>query len=64
MDQSQNVISNNKEQLIQNLLSLKKLTEKEEKKILLIIEYLEKNMENNLEDFSLMTDIKTLCNYI
>tara|TARA_Y100000389_G_scaffold144831_1_gene143247 strand:- start:12024 stop:12218 length:195 start_codon:yes stop_codon:yes gene_type:complete len=64
MDKTQNAISNNKEQLIQNLLSLKKLTKKEEKEILLIIEYLEKNMESNLEDFSLMTDIKTLCNYI
>lgn len=64
MEKNCDLFDNKKYKIIENLISRKKLSEKEEKEILIIIKYLEKNYQNNLEDFSLLSDIKTLCKYI
>ena len=64
MEKNCDLFDNKKYKIIENLISSKKLSEKEEKEILIIIKYLENNYQNNLEDFSLLSDIKTLCKYI
>ena len=64
MEKNCDLFDNKKYKIIENLISSKKLSEKEEKEILIILKYLENNYQNNLEDFSLLSDIKTLCKYI